>query len=270
MNLNTEETIYKKELAENLWFMSRISWEDISKIVILGAYNWELTSKILEEHTELECIIYDVSKKYLDEALDNMKELKEKSKVRKKIKLTNDWNSIVKSDNTNALLIMTDMIHKVYSFNGRRSVDKWKNSLLDAGFRYIAIRDTSLTQRQSELLTGYEVLDRLFRATDKDFSLDNKLEEFQRDSIRGGAITILKNYIHFLLKYWHTTDWNTIIKENYFSYDIDEFIETFIKQYVVRVKRRYYLPYIHSKWKKDFDIDIKENTHINVLLEKVE
>lgn len=76
---------------------------------------------------------------------------------------------------------------------------------------------------------------------------------------------------HFLMKYqWKDNGWEDEMKENYFSYTIEDFLDTMCRwQYITVFESHYQLPYLTEKWKNEYDFFVPEaHTHAQFVLRR--
>jgi hypothetical protein len=84
-----------------------------------------------------------------------------------------------------------------------------------------------------------------------------------------GHIGYLPNMIHWLLKYRYKTNWQREIKENYLPTTLEDLYRKIdFTKYKIISHEHYVLPYLKDVVKKDFDIELKENTHVKILLQR--
>lgn len=80
-----------------------------------------------------------------------------------------------------------------------------------------------------------------------------------------------KNYnvfLHFLLKYTYTSNWEREVNENYFPVSIETVLKKIPKNYAITHKDLYVLPYKSSTIKNDFGILLKHSTHAKLIIER--
>ena len=89
-----------------------------------------------------------------------------------------------------------------------------------------------------------------------------QMSEFQRHN--GYFLGNKKNMVHFLLKYRYLQNWEREVRENYFSYSLNDVMEG-LEDYDCIHYERYALPFLRGVIKKDFDIDFNEMTHVKMV-----
>lgn len=86
-----------------------------------------------------------------------------------------------------------------------------------------------------------------------------------------GFIHSPRSITHFLMKYqWKNNGWNDEMKENYFSYTMDDFLDIMCRwQYTTVFESHYQLPYLTEKWKKEYGFFVPEaHTHAQFILRR--
>lgn len=85
-----------------------------------------------------------------------------------------------------------------------------------------------------------------------------------------GSILDFKNFLHFLLKYTYTDNWEHELQEDYFGFNQDIFVDRlfWVRDYDITYKETFQLPHIKDQLMKDFGFHIEFPTHIKLILEK--
>ena len=194
---------------------------------------------------------YDISKEMLNLASRNL--------VGYNVALYNNFDDILSLKLTNATLILSSVIHEVYSYGDNHSINEFWGQVFSDQFKYIAIRD--LTPRKS--------IDRIANINDVSRVLHNAnpthLAEFE--SI-WGSISNNKNLVHFLLKYKWTENWNREVRENYFPLTIENLLSKIPNNYSIDYFYEFTIPQTQQGILKDFNILLKDTTHFKCILRK--
>ena len=90
----------------------------------------------------------------------------------------------------------------------------------------------------------------------------DKIREFE--SVHG-SICDNYNLIHFLLKYRYTENWNREVHENYLPLSVEDIAGKVDAHYELIYFDHYILPFLANIVQVDFDITIKDYTHIKFI-----
>jgi hypothetical protein len=75
--------------------------------------------------------------------------------------------------------------------------------------------------------------------------------------------------VHFLLKYKYVQpNWSREVKENYFPFYREELLAKIPNEYEIIYHEHYVLPYLKNQIMKDFRIDLKDATHLKMILQR--
>ena len=177
------------------------------------------------------------------------------------------WNEVEKellSYTEYKVLILSSVIHEVYSYGTEESVRVFWDRVIHSGFHYICVRDMMYSEdmdRQTNPLTSHRYgLEKLTKAP-----LNTCLKEFEE---KWGSINNNKNLIHFLLKYRWQINWERELNENYFPIEFHLFLSKFESMYNQTYLERFRVPFLEDCWKKDFDITVNDYTHIKAIFER--
>lgn len=157
----------------------------------------------------------------------------------------------------NKILNVTSVIHEVYSYCSDEEIDQFWRYLFEMNFRYVAIRDFMPSHNMNGVtdINDYHKL------------LSNASPQQIRDfESVWGSLRDRKNMIHFLMKYRYTVNWSREVRENYFPITIEDLFSKIPKDYEIVYFNHFILPFTREVVRKDFDIELKENTHIKLLL----
>jgi len=170
------------------------------------------------------------------------------------------------TDFDTALLVMSSVIHEVYSYaESPADIDRFWSDIEACGFRQIAIRDMSLNYGNftnvpvEDVVWVYENVFRDPGLTLKGVSVAKLLEDFEGewgalcDPARGKVD--VKNLVHFLIKYRYVENWDRELRENYLpiTQDALEGILTGMG-YRLSHKESSRLQFYAKTWAKDFKL----------------
>lgn len=154
-------------------------------------------------------------------------------------------------------LILSSVIHEVYSYQSEEEIEKFWDFVVNTGFDYIAIRDM---YPANHLWCVNDV--------ESNEKYHDKLKQFEEI---WGNIRNKYNYQHFLLKYYQTENWERELRENYLPLEYYQLVKKFLKSkydYDVIYEHKYILPFLQKRVRKDFGFSLYNPTHYQLLIEK--
>lgn len=191
-----------------------------------------------------------------------------------RLTFTSDWRDVeallsgARNRKTKTALILSSVLHEVYHYSDPKAVDIfWRKhvfarfGLAATLFDFIVIRD----------MIPSVSLDR--RADDSDVAKvlrkswgTKELSDFQKI---WGSIDSNKNLVHWLLKYKYLTpNWEREVRENYIPLYYEDLMTKIPEGYEVLYKEHYTLPYLKRQVRQDFGIELKDPTHLKIILER--
>lgn len=159
----------------------------------------------------------------------------------------------------------SSVLHEVYSSTGGIDIIQKLVSKLEP--RYITIRDMYCDEFIPFVVSHNE--HQLIDA----FSADKKLEKHAREFTKTfGPIMNWRDMTHMLMKLqWMDNGWEDELKENYYSWTIDKFIDDIGGNYITSFECRYQLPYLSEKWKKEYEwYNPDIHTHAQFILRRAD
>lgn len=158
-------------------------------------------------------------------------------------------------------LILSSVVHEVYHYSDPRQIDKFWADIFGLGFDYIILRDMIPSESVDRAADIGDVQKVLRQHRDK-----KELKDFER---RWGSIQSNKNLVHYLLKYRYSTpNWEREVKENYLPLYWEDLMGMLPRDYDVLYHEHGVLPYIKRGVRDDFGIELKDATHLKLILEK--
>jgi hypothetical protein len=158
-------------------------------------------------------------------------------------------------------LVLSSVIHEVFHYGSKVDIDTFWNQVFDSGFEYIVIRDM-VPGRAIDRASCVNDVKKVYHK----FLDSNLLNEFE--SI-WGSIESNRNLIHFLLKYKYAEpNWQREVKENYIPISRETLLSKIPLCYDVIFHEHYVLPYLHKTVKSEVGIDIKDSTHMKLILKR--
>lgn len=254
-----------KSLFDKIWFIDKV---DAEVFVDFGCANGNLIIFLSKLFPNNIFIGYDISKEMIDIA--------NSSNDNRNVYFTNKWdiitNILSKYKDKKTCLILSSVMHEIYSYGTIQSVDKFWKDIETVDFDYIAIRD------MIGELNGNFFSNSLSIKMIEDYRQDmiceikskypKQVKDFERYF---GTIVTFKSIIHFLLKYKYIENWDREVKENYLPIT-PQLIKFNLGNYQEIYQDRYCLHYLNKQFKKDFTNYKSDtfHTHYKLLLEKYE
>jgi len=248
-----------KSLEDKLFFTKKLPLGDYC-FVDFGCADGALLRELSKRYKKSKFIGYDISEEMLVLARKRTKKLN--------ILFTNSWDTVeeyLRHYRKNSVLILSSVIHEVYSYaTSPEDIDAFWEKVLHSGFTYICIRDMMLT----------DDLNRVYREDSKDrwwackmYGYDSKFEPYLNQfESKYGSIYIVKNLVHFLLKYRWTINWERELNENYFPISQEELLEKFKDKNIIYLER-FNIPYLRKCIERDWGFDMDRDTHIKLIVQ---
>lgn len=157
-------------------------------------------------------------------------------------------------------LVLSSVLHEVYSYFTPQQIDQFWEIMMSGNFKYITIRDM-IPSRAISRPADINDIAKVY----KKFLNSQVLVDFE--SV-WGSIEGNKNLVHFLLKYKYLQpNWAREVKENYMPiYREDLLARLDTDNYEIIYHEHYVLPYIKQCVAADFGIELKDNTHLKLIL----
>lgn len=260
----TNYGVYTKEMnkpmLDKLFFLSHV---DANIFVDFGCADGSMIRAMTKMFPEHAYIGYDTDPAMIDKA----EWFKESSNNH----YTSSWEEVIEFVNLKkkqldsdkkTCLILSSVVHEIFSYEDENGVEEFYQRIFDWGFDYIAVRDMGLFRPDSETHTlSPFFVDAIYKTADS-----GQVEEFE--SV-WGKLSLKNNAIHFLLKYKYLDNWDREVKENYFSYSIDNFIlAAYDSQYKNVYFEHFSVPFIRRQIFNDFGFLMNYPTHYKLILEK--
>lgn len=241
-----------KSYLDKLFFLDKI--ENVDAILDFGCAQGDMLRHIHDISPEIDLYGYDNNSEMIAKANDCHSDI---------AIFDEDFNVICKKiDTDTALLNLSSVIHEVYSYSKPNEIKEFWKRVFDSGFQYISIRDLCLSKTADRETDMNDYVKAVIKST------PTSLKEFE--SI-WGKVRNNKQLIHYLMKYRYIDNWQREVRENYFPITTEELLSKIpIDKYEIIYFEDYVLPYTYQKVKEDFGIEIKDNTHVKILLRKKE
>lgn len=167
--------------------------------------------------------------------------------------------TLKKEDLSRTCLVLSSVIHELYSYKKPEEVKEFWDSVFSMGFGYIAIRDM-MTDRTSAIMPPYP--DELEKSKE-----DPKYDEFV--SV-WGEVKSQKDLVHFLLKsqYENSPNWARELRENYLPITFEELVQLIPQDKYFTKGEHYVYYYTENVIKNKFGIKLSTHTHVKLILER--
>lgn len=236
----------KKGLNDKLFFTELI--DDFESFVDFGCANGDIIDAM---HLKVPHLNYY--------GIDNDEKMLELLKEKCPYAFINSNISDLNINTENALINFSSVVHEIFYYMKKEDIEQFWNDVFNKNFKYIVVRDIMCDEsinRPADIDDVNKVLK---------FGNSKQIEDFINIY---GSLDNLKNLTHFLLKYRYIENWERELRENYFATNIDDFLKIVPNNYEVIYLDRYILPYTKDRIKKDFGINLKDNTHVKIILKR--
>lgn len=239
-------------MSDKLFFLDEIKFD---VIVDFGCADGTFLKSLSSSRPNVKIIGYDLDQTMLDIA---------KKKLPSNSILTDSWDVVIKeiSNYKSPLLNLSSVIHEVYSYSSNEDVVKfWNQQVFGGKFKYITMRDmmpsVELTKNE---ITNYKDDARKVRQK----ANKNSLATFEE--VWGSIYSEYKNFIHFLLKYKYTDNWEREVNENYLPITLEELESKIPNGYSIIYEKDFVLPYLRQEVKRDFGVELTHSTHVKMII----
>ena len=247
-DLNKYNTDMKKSMKDKIFFLDHVKVADIDTIVDFGCANGALLDVMPKEWAK-----YGV-----DNNPDMQKICKEKS--------YSIYDSLdkVKNLQPRTLLNMSSVIHEVYSYLSPEEITHFWDKVFDGSYEYITIRDMMLSENTARPADA--IVEDIFYTNGK---FNNKYANLYYEKwIRPYPEIYQADLLHYFLKYRYTDNWARENAECYVPISVEQLKALIPANYEIVYEEEYILPFLKNQVKLDFGYEIKDNTHIKLLLKK--
>lgn len=252
-DVNHYNSAMARSLIDKIFFMDKVG-DNITAIVDYGCADGTLINFLASLFPDIAFVGYDISKEMIEAAKaknvshDNVIFFSEMPKLI-------EWLSSSK-EAAHTVLNLSSVIHEIYSYGTKEEIDDFWNLVNHNYFDYITIREMALdncAHRPSWKEDVLKVRSQMGKELIQDFELYH------------GSITDNYNLIHFLMKYRYADNWEREVKENYLPLTAEGIAANMDMNYELIYYDHYVLPFLARVVKRDFDIDIKDYTHVKFI-----
>lgn len=247
-NLDKYNRNMRQSLQDKMFFVDMIS-PDV--IVDYGCADGSMIDALSEQYDDVALIGYDIDDKMV--AVANARHIPNTA-------FTTDWSSI---ENTvpklgTSAIILSSVIHEVYAYATSEDTiaEFWRRVFT---FDYIAIRDM-IPSEEADRPSDPEDVAKVRETADPKY-----LQSFEE---HWGSIDNNLNLMHYLLKYKYIHNWDREVEENYLPITREELTHMIPSDYSIVYQEHYILPYTAKVIENEFDIKLKDDTHLKMLLKR--
>ena len=241
-------TRMQRSILDKMFFIDKV-FEPFEYVLDFGCANGELIKALMAMCADYRYVGYDISGEMITAARENVPSAS----------FYSDWDEIPIPFGS-SMINISSTLHEVYAYGTRRDVEEFWERVLKSGFRYIAIRDMMYADAHDR-----EADAAALTAVRGSAAYAEKLADFETVN---GAVATQKQLTHFLLKYKYTQNWDREVRENYFPLSVEELKAIVPDDYRVTFFEHFTLPYTAWQIRKDFGIELKDPTHLKIILEK--
>lgn len=244
-NMQVYNAGMRKSMLDKLWWIDKID-ESVDTVVDYGCADGTLLSMVHEINSDMMLYGYDFNEDMIDLAAENIE----------CGYFSNNYDAVASEAAKNtSVLVASSVFHEIENYS--QDIAAEYNNIFNNKYKYIAIRDLFISERTygiSDPLTVAKIRHR--------FNYD-KLQEFEANI---GSIDYNENLLQFFLTYRYNENWDREVRENYFPYTIEQFLNRIPNYYEVVYFEHYTLPFIQRQVFKDFDVQLRDPTHGKILL----
>lgn len=158
-------------------------------------------------------------------------------------------------------IILSSVVHEVYHYSEVKEVDTFWSRVFGPLFDAVIIRDM-IPARSIDRPADVNDIAKVYRKFLQTF----ELKDFETNY---GSIESNRNLVHFLLKYRYTQpNWAREVKENYFPLYREDLLAHIPVEYDITYHEHFVLPFLRRQVMHDFRIDLKDPTHLKLIVER--
>lgn len=241
-----------KTMQDKLFFADMVNFD---VIVDFGCADGTFLEHILKINPNVRIIGYDLDETMLSQA---------RSRLGRRALLTSNWeeveNELIRYKSP--LLNLSSVIHEVYSYSHPKVVSEfWSNQVFGGDFMYITIRDMmpSVNLGKEEITQFKDDVRKVKMKTDRYY-----LSSFED---RWGTIADnYRTFIHYLLKYKYTDNWDREVNEDYLPVSLETVKTKIPNNYKIVYEKDFLLPFLKEQVKRDFNVDLTHSTHTKMII----
>lgn len=155
------------------------------------------------------------------------------------------------------MLNASSVFHEIHAYSG--DIRRDYQNIFGSSADFISIRDLFYS------ICSDHPTDRVKLAKVLQREPVQKVREFEAFS---GSLSSNKNFLHYLLKYRYTENWEREVQENYFPHSIEVFLSKIPPSYEIVHFEHYTLPFLKDRIWEDFGFTLTDPTHAKILLKR--
>jgi hypothetical protein len=243
-----------KGVSDKLFFLHHIK-PDL--IVDFGSANGYVLSQIHQSNPSIALIGYDISPEMIGASTSSYPN----------IKFTNNWSEVASNVHKykSPTLLLSSVIHEVYSYSSPDGVTQFWNNIFNAGFEFIVIRDTIPSENLQKVFNFKKDVERVKKVADPELVKDYEAKW-------GSIDKDYKNFVRFVLMYRYKENWSRERLEDYLplTYEaiLNKIMPEYGKTYKIIYEKRFKFKPIQSSFSKDFDIPLRDDIHLKMILRR--
>ncbi len=236
----------EKAMVEKLFFLNIVNLNDFDYVIDFGCANGAMLSAIAPLYKKPQFLGVDNNEKSLELA-------KLKPELKDVWFYDNLLSAIENLDpNKKTAVILSSILHEIPKSvlnNLIKTINKFdaiiiRDMFFDDSYNYKIKNGENIVLKSPKLL-------------------DWQISDFKKNF---GKLNKTKNLYHFLLKYTYIDNWETEVKENYFSVPWKKINNNFIKNnFIVLHEDNYTLKYKKDEVFKNFNFNLDYPTHKNII-----
>jgi SAM-dependent methyltransferase len=181
------------------------------------------------------------------------------------IPIFNRWEQVVSEikfgDIKHPAIILSSVIHEICHYGSKADIDDFWKKVFETGFEYIVIRDM-VPSRSIDRPSNVNDVKKIYHK----FLHTKALTDFEGI---WGSIEGNRQLVHFLLKYRYLEpNWNREVRENYLPVTREDLLAKIPNEYDVIFHEHYVLPYILQTVRDETGIEVKDATHMKLILKR--
>lgn len=180
------------------------------------------------------------------------------------VNITSKWDlvELAMAQSKRPAIVCSSVIHEVTHYGSKSDIDDFWNKVLHGGFYYVIIRDM-VPSRSVDRVSCINDVKKIYHK----FLGSKALTDFERI---WGSIENNRNLVHFLLKYRYIEpNWEREVRENYIPVAREDLLAKIPMEYDILFHEHYVLPYVLQTVRDETGIELKDPTHLKLILRNV-